>query len=161
MNPELQTLFEQGAPGKEAIDRFVEQSEFPLVDGKDVTFVYRGTADSVNLRCWVSGLDTAQPLQPLTDTDLWAATIEWPKGSNWVLDRKTNSLFVRSTSDALDKFEKIVAAVDIAPLQVLIEAKFIEISDGDLKDVGVEWQIAAPTRGNHKSHPQVRQCFRR
>jgi enterochelin esterase family protein len=81
MNPALKTLFEGGTPGSEQIDRFIAESEFPLVNGKDVTFVFRGEAEAVNLRCWVSGLDTAQPLQPLADTDLWAATIEWPRGS--------------------------------------------------------------------------------
>ncbi|MFH1707874.1 MAG: hypothetical protein ABIF71_08145 [Planctomycetota bacterium] len=75
-----------------------------------------------------------------------ADIIDWPAGSNWVLDRKTNTVFVRSTSDALDKFEKVIAAVDGAPLQVLIEAKFIEISDGDLRDVGIEWQFAEQVR---------------
>ena len=64
MNPALKTLFEGGTPGSEQIDRFIAESEFPLVNGKDVTFVFRGEAEAVNLRCWVSGLDTAQPLQP-------------------------------------------------------------------------------------------------
>lgn len=72
--------------------------------------------------------------------------IEWPVGSEWVLDRKTNTLFARSTSDALDKFETVLRSVDISPLQVLIEAKFIEISDGDLSDLGIEWQFTNNTR---------------
>jgi type II secretory pathway component GspD/PulD (secretin) len=75
-----------------------------------------------------------------------AKIIEWPQGSEWVLDKKTNTVFVRSTSDALDKFEKVVRAIDISPHQVLIEAKFIEISDGDLTDVGIEWQFANNAR---------------
>jgi len=75
-----------------------------------------------------------------------ARIIEWPMGSEWVLDRKTNTLFVRSTSDALDKFETVLRSVDISPLQVLIEAKFIEISDGDLTDLGIEWQFTNNTR---------------
>jgi enterochelin esterase family protein len=35
----------------------------------------------VHLRCWISGLDTAQPFQPLAGTDLWATTIDLPRGS--------------------------------------------------------------------------------
>jgi len=81
MNAALKHLFEDSTPDKAAIDAFISESSFPLVDNKDVTFVYRGRADTVNLRCWVSGLDTAQPLQSLPGTDLWAITIEWPKGS--------------------------------------------------------------------------------
>ena len=81
MNPQLRKLFRKGAPDAAAIDAFVNEAQFPLVDGSDVTFVFRGQADAVYLRCWISGLDTAQPFQALGDTDLWAATIELPKGS--------------------------------------------------------------------------------
>lgn len=81
MNPKLRNLFRKGPPDGGAIDAFIAETDFPLVDGKDVTFVYRGDADAVHLRCWISGLDTAQPLQALTGTDLWAATIDLPKGS--------------------------------------------------------------------------------
>lgn len=81
MNPALRKLFRKGAPAAAEVDRFVAETEFPLVDGSDVTFVYRGRADAVYLRCWISGLDTAQPFQPLANSDLWAATIELPKGS--------------------------------------------------------------------------------
>jgi enterochelin esterase family protein len=81
MNPALRKLFRKGPPTRENIDTFIAATAFPLVDGSDVTFVYRGAADEVNLRCWISGLDTAQPFQALADTDLWAVTIELPKGS--------------------------------------------------------------------------------
>ena len=81
MNEALRTLFRDGPPKPEALERFVAGASFPLVDGPEVTFVFRGEADAVNLRCWVSGLDTAQPLQHLPGSDLWAATIEWPRGS--------------------------------------------------------------------------------
>ena len=81
MNPELRRLFRKGAPDTAALDAFLAEGSFPLVDGGDVTFVYRGEADAVYLRCWIAGLDTAQPFQLLADTDLWATTIELPKGS--------------------------------------------------------------------------------
>jgi len=81
VNPELRKLFRKGTPDTVAVDAFVAETTFPLVDGSDVTFVYRGAADAVYLRCWIAGLDTAQPFQLLADTDLWATTIELPKGS--------------------------------------------------------------------------------
>lgn len=81
MNPALRKLFRRGAPGAREIDAFIAETRFPLVDGSDVTFVYRGQADAVYLRCWISGLDTAQPFQALKGSDLWAATIELPQGS--------------------------------------------------------------------------------
>ena len=81
MNPSLRQLFRKGMPEPAEIDAFIGSTEFPLVDGSDVTFVYRGIADAVYLRCWISGLDTAQPFQKLNGSDLWAATIELPRGS--------------------------------------------------------------------------------
>ena len=81
MNPQLRKLVRKGAPDAAAIDAFIAEADFPLVDGSDVTFVYRGAADAVYLRCWIAGLDTAQPFQALRGTDLWAVTIELPRGS--------------------------------------------------------------------------------
>ncbi len=81
MNPALRKLVRKGAPSAAEVDEFVENAAFPLVDGTDVTFVYRGAADAVYLRCWIAGLNTAQPLQHLQETDLWAITIELPEES--------------------------------------------------------------------------------
>jgi len=81
MNKQLRDLFRKGTPESAAIDAFIAAADFPLVDGSDVTFVFRGAADAVHLRCWIAGLDTAQPFQQLPGTDLWVATIELPKGS--------------------------------------------------------------------------------
>ena len=81
MNQALKKLFRKGKPDPADIDAFIASTRFPLVDGSDVTFVYRGGADAVFLRCFISGLDAAQPFQKLGESDLWATTIELPKGS--------------------------------------------------------------------------------
>lgn len=81
MNPVLEKLVRQNAADATEVDRFVQDTSFPMVDGTDVTFVYRGAADAVYLRCWIAGLDTAQAFQQVPGTDLWATTIELPKGS--------------------------------------------------------------------------------
>jgi enterochelin esterase-like enzyme len=81
MNPALRKLFRKGPPAPTDVDAFIAASAFPLVDGSDVTFVWRGQAEQVFLRCWISGFDTAQPLQALAGTDLWVTTIDLPPGS--------------------------------------------------------------------------------
>ncbi len=80
MNPTLQAFIERASADADN-DAFFKANEFPLVDGTDVTFVYRGDVEAVFLHCWISGLDTAQPFQRLEGTDVWATTIELPKGS--------------------------------------------------------------------------------
>lgn len=81
MNPALRKLVRKGVPDATEIDNFVANASFPLVDGTDVTFVYRGSGDAVFLRCWIAGLNTAQPLQHIEGTDLWAITIDLPECS--------------------------------------------------------------------------------
>ena len=81
MNPIIEKLFEGGQPDAAAVDAFIADNDFPLVDSSNVTFVFRGDAEAIYLRIWISGLDTAQAFAPLAGTDLWAATIDLPKGS--------------------------------------------------------------------------------
>jgi len=79
--PSLHDLLEGGRPTAEAIDAFIASNRFPLVDPTGVTFVYRGVADQVLLRCWIHGLPTAQHLDPLPGTDLWMLRIDLPPNS--------------------------------------------------------------------------------
>jgi enterochelin esterase family protein len=64
-----------------AIDAFISGNDFPLVDRGSVTFVFRGEADSVLLRCWIHGLPTAQPLERVAQSDLWLLRIDLPANS--------------------------------------------------------------------------------
>jgi enterochelin esterase family protein len=83
MNPTVEALYRDGAPDGAQIDRFIKDNEFPLVEPGHVTFIYRGAADEVYLRRWISGLSTAQPLQALEGSDLWALTMELPERSRF------------------------------------------------------------------------------
>ncbi len=58
-----------------------EASRYPLVDPGGVTFLYRGEADAVRLRCWIHGLPASQPFERIADSDAWALRIELPSGS--------------------------------------------------------------------------------
>ncbi len=49
------------------------------------------------------------------------------------------TLVVVDTQPVLDRIQAILNAVDFAPSQILIEAKFVEVRADFLKDVGVEW----------------------
>lgn len=77
----LEGLLADGPPSADRIDRFLREHSFPLVDGRSVTFVWRGEADSVNLRHWIFGLSTFQPLRRIDGTGLWHLTIEIPERS--------------------------------------------------------------------------------
>lgn len=81
MNPALRELLAGGAPPAGRVAEFLGQHAVPLVAPDGVTFVYLGEADAVNLRCFVSGLPAAQPLERIPDTELWVHHMELPEGS--------------------------------------------------------------------------------
>jgi len=63
------------------VDDFLANKQFPLIEGPNVTFVWRGDAEGVNLRHWIYGLETATALSRLPHTDLWFLTLDIPEGS--------------------------------------------------------------------------------
>ena len=83
MNPIIQSLYRDGVPDPEAVNNFVDRNRFPLIEPGRVTFVYRGQAEEVNLRRWIAGLSTAQALERLEGSDLWALTMELPEKSRF------------------------------------------------------------------------------
>ncbi len=66
------------------------------------------------------------------------------EGAQLLLDKNTHTLFVRNTLGNLELVEEIIAAVDVSPPQVLIEARFIEASVDDLQEIGIDWVLDEP-----------------
>jgi enterochelin esterase-like enzyme len=79
----LLALSASGSPTGETLDAFVTAHQFPLVDPHGVTFFYRGHADHVVLRMFISGLPAAQPLARIGHSDLWALRIDLPEQSRF------------------------------------------------------------------------------
>jgi enterochelin esterase family protein len=77
----LAALLAGGTPTREAVDRFVADHEFPLVEGSACTFVWRGEAQAVHLMHMIFGLPARQPFRRIAGTDLWALTMELPPAS--------------------------------------------------------------------------------
>ncbi len=55
------------------------------------------------------------------------------------VDLATNSLIVTDTADKLKEIEKVLADIDVAPMQVMIEVYLMEVKKTLLSDIGVEW----------------------
>ena len=77
----IQQLVAERPLDRSSIDRFLQQHSFPIVEGREVTFVFHGRADQVNLRHFVYGLPSSQPLTRVDQTDLWYLTLEIPERS--------------------------------------------------------------------------------
>lgn len=74
--------------------------------------------------------------------------VNFPEGASAVYQPRMEKIFVRNTRDNLTVLEEILDAMDVANLsadveQVEIEAKFVEVSEGTLEDLGFEWQTLA------------------
>lgn len=65
-------------------------------------------------------------------------------GGRFHVDLNSHTLFVRNTPENLAVIEEIVRALDTTPPQVLIEARFIEISQSDLREIGIDWILGSP-----------------
>lgn len=74
-------IVEGPRPDSEAVDAFLAEHTFPIVEGTRCTFVYRGEAREVRLRHWIYGLPTAEPFDRIPGTDLWYHVVELPEGS--------------------------------------------------------------------------------
>ena len=55
---------------------------------------------------------------------------------------RSRSLVVTDTPTYLDRIAKILKEIDVKPVQVLIEARIMEVSKDVLKDMGVEWSTS-------------------
>lgn len=52
-----------------------------------------------------------------------------------------NMLVVKSTESSLSEVRSVLQSIDTVRQQVFIESKFMELSDGAQKDLGVDWQV--------------------
>ncbi len=76
-------LVDAKPPDADAVRRFMEDHDFPLVEGTRCTFVFEGKAREVRLRHWIFGLATAEPFHRVPGTDLWYHVMEIPDGSRF------------------------------------------------------------------------------
>lgn len=59
-----------------------------------------------------------------------------------VADVRTNALILTDTPDVLDRVASLIRALDLPPLQVLIEGKVIEARETFSRDFGINWNSA-------------------
>ncbi len=68
--------------------------------------------------------------------------IAFPVGAKIVYDERISRLIVTNTPDNLGKIEDIIREMNVVDPQVLIQAKFVEITQNDLEELGFQYTIA-------------------
>lgn len=81
--------------------------------------------------------------------------VDAASGGKIVVDARTNSLVVTERPSRMNRIRPLIEQLDRATDQVMIESKFIEVTDSDVKNLGVNWsslanyQIAAGSLGGN------------
>ena len=79
-----------------------------------------------------------------------------PEGSEISFDTRAHALLIKNTRQYLTETETIINALDVRPLQVLIEARFINTKANDTRALGIDWLLAGPmssTANNSQTIP--------
>lgn len=69
------------------------------------------------------------------------AGVPFPAGASLSFNERTSKITIRNTAENMEIFERVLADLNVIPNQVEIEAKFVDISEGDLKELGFNWYL--------------------
>ena len=97
------------------------------------------TAESLNLEpvateVFVLNYARASEVKPSVD-----ALVDSKVGGKIVVDTRSNALIVTERPSSFQRIRPIILSLDQATAQVMIETKFIEVTDSDTKNIGVNW----------------------
>lgn len=67
--------------------------------------------------------------------------VQWPAGSQITYNDAIGKVIVANTADNLAVFEKVLREINVVPKQVEIEARFVEVNETDLQEMGIEWLL--------------------
>ncbi|MBU1147945.1 MAG: hypothetical protein KKD11_06285, partial [Candidatus Omnitrophica bacterium] len=95
---------------------------------------FEGTFDSE------SGSSSAST-EVKTIKDVLENSVDWPKDSKLTLDDRTGALIISNIPSNLEVVENLIYNLDVTPIQVLVEAKFLEVKITDTDELGVEWKL--------------------
>ena len=73
--------------------------------------------------------------------DAIARFVPQPEGSDVLFNDKVHALIVKNTRENLSTVEDLIEALDVRPLQVLIEARFVTTTVSDMRKLGIDWLI--------------------
>jgi type IV pilus assembly protein PilQ len=160
-------------PGMDLKDVPLQEILDYLDKNADVTF-YVG--DNV---IWVTPKKNGQPVAPLvtrlyhlrkgmSDEELGSNTTSYVETTNYIeraitkfvpktdgadmlFDKKAHLLIVRNTRDNIAKIEELIENLDVCPVQVVIESRFISTTVTDLRELGIDWILKSPAAVTTKS----------
>jgi len=67
------------------------------------------------------------------------AGVQFPKGTSITYNPTISQLIVANTVENLENFERILSRLNVIPNQVEIEARFVEVNQDNLEELGLQW----------------------
>jgi len=95
----------------------------------------------------------AADIKPTIDGLINAAT-----GGKIVIDARSNALVITERPSQMGRIRAIIDQLDKATDQVMIESKFVEVTDRDIRNIGVNW---ASLQGMQFGVSGIKQSFNR
>ena len=95
----------------------------------------------------------ASDIKPTIDGLIDAAT-----GGKIVIDNRSNALVITERPSRMGRIRSIIEQLDKATDQVMIESKFVEVTDRDVRNIGVNW---ASLQGMQLGVRGINQTFNR
>ncbi len=142
------TLHADNTPLKEILDYVSRNIGVQFAVGENIIWVTEGTPDEVRIPMETRVFPLRKGLS-MQEIEAGTANVEealqrfvpQPQGSDLLFNPKAHLLIVKNTRDNLALTEQIVAAMDVVPPQVLIEARFISTQIADMRELGVDWVL--------------------
>jgi type IV pilus assembly protein PilQ len=92
------------------------------------------TTTDVYIINYAKAQDILASIQPLVDPSA---------GGRIVVDSRSNALVITERPSQLSRIKPIIEKLDTATEQVMIESKFIEVTNRDIQNIGVNWASLA------------------
>ncbi len=107
----------------------------------------------------MGGIGSVESIEDTELEDVLTTFLEGgPEGSSFQIFRSRNILVVRNTRENNRFVEQVLKDFDKPPMQVVIEARFLTVSQDDLRDVGVQiTQNLESTFTNSRQRPRSKE----
>lgn len=122
---------------RQVFEVVLEQQGFTYVEDRNIIRIKsleELTAEPVDTRVFIVNYARAEELQGSV-----APLVDNAAGGRIQVDVRSNALVITERPSRMNKIQEIIERLDKATDQVMIESKFIEITNTDVKNLGVNW----------------------
>ena len=131
---------------RQVFEVVLKQLDYTYVEDRNIVEVISMaelTMEPVDTRVFIVNYAKANEIQnsisPLVDP---------AAGGRLEVDVRSNALVITERPSRMNKIQEIIDRLDHVTDQVMIESKFIEVSSGDLENIGVDWAYLNENSGD-------------